>query len=228
MGSKGRIAKHILAPLLAARQPGQIWVEPFVGGANMIDKIGGQRIGNDNNEYLIALWSALQKGWEPPTDVITKEFYRDIRTHKDRYAPEMVGLIGFACSYGGRFFEGLSKTNGRKHIAQQAHDVLMKQLDKITNVTFICGDYRELEIPPLSLIYSDPPYLKAYNKYHCDFNFDEHWAWCRQKEQEGHTVFVSEYDAPGDFEIVAEHTYICLLNHAKKVERTERLFRLKK
>ena len=45
MGSKNRIAKHILPIMLAERKPDQWWVEPFVGGANMIDKVEGNRIG---------------------------------------------------------------------------------------------------------------------------------------------------------------------------------------
>lgn len=53
MGSKNRIAKHILPIMLKDRKEGQYWVEPFVGGANMIDKVKGNRIGADFNEYVI-------------------------------------------------------------------------------------------------------------------------------------------------------------------------------
>ena len=60
VGSKNKIAKHILPIMLAERKPDQCWVEPFVGGANMIDKVEGSRIGNDCHEYLIALLKALQ------------------------------------------------------------------------------------------------------------------------------------------------------------------------
>lgn len=53
MGSKNRIAKYILPIMLAERKPDQWWVEPFVGGANMIDKVKGKRIGNDANKDCI-------------------------------------------------------------------------------------------------------------------------------------------------------------------------------
>lgn len=53
MGSKNRIAKYILPIILAERKPEQFWVEPFVGGANMIDKVEGNRIGADLNPYVI-------------------------------------------------------------------------------------------------------------------------------------------------------------------------------
>jgi DNA adenine methylase len=36
MGNKNRIAKHLLPVMLPYRKPGQWWVEPFVGGGNMI------------------------------------------------------------------------------------------------------------------------------------------------------------------------------------------------
>jgi DNA adenine methylase len=38
MGSKNRIAKYIL-PIMLKERGQRIWVEPFVGGANMIDKV---------------------------------------------------------------------------------------------------------------------------------------------------------------------------------------------
>lgn len=45
MGSKARHAKELLPIILKDRKPGQWYVEPFVGGANMIDKVDGNRIG---------------------------------------------------------------------------------------------------------------------------------------------------------------------------------------
>lgn len=41
MGSKWRIAKHILPIILEGRNDGQYYVEPFCGGCNMIDKVQG-------------------------------------------------------------------------------------------------------------------------------------------------------------------------------------------
>ena len=53
MGSKNRIAQEIL-PIMLKERGQRTWVEPFVGGANMIDKVQGKRIGADLNEYVIA------------------------------------------------------------------------------------------------------------------------------------------------------------------------------
>ena len=77
MGSKNRIAKHLL-PIMLENRNGRTWVEPFVGGANMIDKVDGKRIGSDIHKHLIALHKALQSGWIPPTEV-SKEMYYEVK-----------------------------------------------------------------------------------------------------------------------------------------------------
>lgn len=55
MGSKNRIAKHILPVMLKEMEDKgyDTWVEPFVGGGNMIDKVPNhyRRIGSDLNEH---------------------------------------------------------------------------------------------------------------------------------------------------------------------------------
>ena len=59
MGSKARIAKHILPIMLAECEKHGItkWVETMVGGANMIDKVPDsfERIGYDLNQHTIQM-----------------------------------------------------------------------------------------------------------------------------------------------------------------------------
>jgi len=69
LGGKMRTAKYIAAHLEAVRQPDQLFVEPFVGGAWVTAQMSGLRLCFDANKYLIALYHALQQGWEPPTRV---------------------------------------------------------------------------------------------------------------------------------------------------------------
>jgi len=59
MGSKNRIAKEIL-PIMLKERNQRTWVEPFVGGANLIDKVDGKRIGADINPYLIDALIAIR------------------------------------------------------------------------------------------------------------------------------------------------------------------------
>lgn len=61
--------------------------------------------------------------------------------------------------------------------------------------------YQELYLPTKSLIYCDPPY-EGTTKYKDKFNHSEFWQWCKDKVEEGHTVFISEYNAPEDFECI--------------------------
>ena len=106
MGSKNRIAKHILPIMLMDRKPDQWWVEPFVGGANMIDKVDGKRLGNDCNKYLIALLKELQMQipFEPPH--IGEQEYKTIQHNKDKYPDWLVGYVGFNLSFAAKFFGG--------------------------------------------------------------------------------------------------------------------------
>lgn len=85
MGSKARIAKHILPIILKDRKEGQCYVEPFVGGANIIDKVDGWRIGADSNKYLIAFLNAMKNGEKIP-EGINSEIYQHVKINKSIYS----------------------------------------------------------------------------------------------------------------------------------------------
>lgn len=72
MGSKNRIAKHILPIILRDRRVDQYYVELFVGGANMIDKVTGPRLAGELNKYVLALLQKVADGWLPPQNVFGK------------------------------------------------------------------------------------------------------------------------------------------------------------
>ena len=74
MGSKNKIAKYLLPHILKNRKPNQAYVEPFTGGANMIDKVDGVRIGGELNEYIVAMWLSLLDGWIPRIDYTREEY----------------------------------------------------------------------------------------------------------------------------------------------------------
>lgn len=66
MGSKARIAKHILPIVLKDRREGQWYVEPFAGGMNTICLVDGHRIASDANPYLIQMWRAIKYDADMP------------------------------------------------------------------------------------------------------------------------------------------------------------------
>ena len=60
MGSKAKHAKEILPIILKDRKPEQWYVEPFVGGGNIIDKVSGHRLGADSNEFVICALETIR------------------------------------------------------------------------------------------------------------------------------------------------------------------------
>jgi len=223
MGSKNRIAKHILPIMLAERKPDQWWVEPFVGGANMIDKVAGNRMGNDSHEFLVSLLVALRDGYIPPTD-ISKELYYAIKSKPQEYPKELVGFVGFLCSFGGKWWGGYAFNKKGDNYAERGSRCLVKQAKNFGGIVFKSGSYLALEIPENSLIYCDPPYANTC-KYKDGFNHDVFWEWCRTKTKSGHTVFISEYSAPNDFVCVKEIHHKTILDKNSQYPRIEKLFR---
>ena len=228
MGSKNRIAKEILPIILKNRTQNQYFVEPFVGGSNVIDKVDGKRLASDNNKYLIELYHKLQNGYKP-IDFISREDYYDIKLNKEKYPMEVVALCGILASYNGNWFRaygGYSETktgNDRNYYAEGVRN-LMKQVPNIINVEYVYCEYNKLEIPAKSIIYCDPPYQSTDKTYkEKKFNHDFFWQWCREKSKEGHSVFISEYNAPIDFKCIWQKE---LPNTHPKQKKTsiERLF----
>ena len=206
MGSKSRFTKELLSIILENREDNQWYVEPFVGGMNMISEVSGNRIANDNNPYLISMWNALLTGWEPPLEV-SKEDWKNCRDNKDLHLPAFVGWCGFNCSYSGVFFGGYAgKTKTKlgtiRDYQAEAHKNINKQLEKLQGVEINYGDYRDLRIPHNSIIYCDPPYKGTSSYKTGDFNHEEFWNWCDEMTNYGNKVFVSEYSAPNGWRAV--------------------------
>ena len=219
MGSKNRIAKHLL-PIMLENRNGRTWVEPFVGGANMIDKVDGRRIGADNNEYIISLLIQMSKSnYKAP--IISEKKYNDIKKYPNQYPRCTVGYTATQLSYGGKWFGGYRRDKiGLRDYCKEAQSNVNKQAENLKGVEFVNSRYQELEIPKNSLIYCDPPYEGA-TKYKDDFNHADFWEWGRQKTKEGHQVFISEYNAPSDFKCIWEKE---LTNNLNSKKATEKLF----
>ena len=87
-GSKNRLSKYIVPILQQYIDDNKIdsYYEPFVGGANIIDKIRCKsKVGSDYNEDLIALLKYVQKDNQlsiAPSEC-SFEHYTDVRSNKD-------------------------------------------------------------------------------------------------------------------------------------------------
>ena len=136
LGSKNRIAKEIL-PIILKERGDRTWVEPFVGGANVIDKVNGKRIGNDKNEYVISLLNALKSGWLPPKN-ITENNYLEVKQNRDKYPKEIVGYFGTQLVFGNIWFGSFRKDNtGKRKYDFEAYDNVVKQQPNLKDIDFI-------------------------------------------------------------------------------------------
>jgi len=224
MGSKSRIIKDLLPIILKNREPAQWYVEPFAGGMNAICEVQGNRIANDVHPHLIEMWHALVGGWVPKK--ITKEEYKNVRLNQDDYPSYFVGWVGFSCSYSCKWFGGFANSRKGRDYQIEAFKNISKQINKIKGTIFSNKSYLDLEIPPNSIVYCDPPY-EGTTKYTGELDHDEFWEWARRMSRRGHTVFVSEYKSPSDFECVWEKDLKSFLALGKRGSiRTEKLFKL--
>lgn len=199
MGSKARHAKELLQIILKDHTSDMLYLEPFVGGANMIDKVSGLRMGTDINNYLISMWKAVSVGWMPP-EKITEEDYNNIKMNKDNFPPELVGYVAFSLSYSGKWFGGWRRDKiGKRDYVAESFRSAVEQFPKLKDVHFCHGSYEDLFVGSKpATIYCDPPYAGT-TKYKDDFDHERFYQWCRDRHNDGHKVFVSEYNMPDDF-----------------------------
>ena len=232
VGSKARVAKYI-CPIIndVIQQSGFItYLEPFVGGGNVIQYINCQRkIGYDNNPYLVAFWQALQNGWSPDKVPMSKDLYKDIRSHKDNYPMEVVALAGFCASYNAKWFGGYAdithtKAGTVRNYYDEAVRNVLAQVSRLQDVEFNCKDFFSLQCTG-AVIYCDPPY-RATTGYHSSFDSNAYWQHVRELSRDN-IVLCSEYTAPDDFICLWQKDLITTLNHDSRIAATEKLFRYK-
>ena len=232
MGSKARVAKDI-APIinkLIEENGIKLYIEPFVGGANMIQHIKcPTKYGCDNNPYLIAFWQQIQRGWNPQTVNMTKELYEDIKAHKSKYPPEIVALAGFCATYNAKWFGGYAgivttKIGTQRNYYDEAVRNVLKQYPHIQQIQFMCMDFEELDVSG-TLIYCDPPYFNA-TGYAGRFDHERYWAWVRTMSAKN-IVLCSEYSAPPDFDCIWQKRLTTTLDKNSRSKVTEKLFTVK-
>ena len=228
MGSKNRIAKEILPIILKDRKPNQCYIEPFVGGANLIDKVEGFRIGADLNPYVIEALKLIRDNPESLPDHVSEEMYQELKTKKELNG--VTGVIGFTMSFGGKWFAGFArnKVDGKEanelKFSRRAKNNALAQSPNLKDCLFINSSYQLLDIPKESIIYCDPPYENTESYKNKSFNHSEFWQWCRDKHREGHSVFVSEYNAPDDFICVWQKTLTTSFSTSESIKAVEKLF----
>lgn len=235
VGSKKKLSKH-LAPIIQSLITEDTigYIEPFVGGANLIENIIHQnRIGIDIHGPLIDLLIFAQESPHQLPDGITKEDYLQVRDNKEEYPAYYVGLVGFCGSYNAKYFGGYSgecsTKEGVRHYDREAIRNLKAQAPKLKGIKFYQGSFHELGTHEFKgyVIYCDIPY-RSTTKYSTEaFDYEFFYAWARGMSKYN-TVIVSEYSMPEEgFECIWQKTHKTSLNKDDNNKACiERLFRV--
>ena len=207
-GSKSRIAKDIVPIIQGYIDKNEVtsYIEPFVGGANVIDKIKcNYRGGSDINKNLITLLNYAK--YHPTLPIAFEDcpdwLYKEVRDHKEAYAEELVALVGYCASYGGRYFDGgyARDRTGQRNIYKERLKNLRNQAPLFEDIVFINSDYKNLDFADGSVVYCDPPYRSKKGYNNSSFNHEEFYEWCKNTAKDN-IVIISECDMPDDFECI--------------------------
>lgn len=240
VGSKNRLSKY-LAPIIQSyiTDNTEGYLEPFVGGANMIDKIyHNNKIGCDIHKELIALLKYSQNPSNNFPITISEEEYNSVRNNKNNYDDWYVGLVGFCSTFGAKYFGGYAR--GFKDDKITPRDIpsegirnLEKQRDKLNGIRFKNCSFLELDPSDYKnhVIYCDIPY-RGTLKYNTDhFPYDEFYVWAKEMS-ENNTVLISEYSMPDGFKCIWRKDVKVAIDSKKKsgddkLNRVEKLFIVK-
>lgn len=242
MGSKNRLSKE-LVPIIQSYVD-QPWckgyLEPFVGGANMIDKIRCERkFGSDIHKYLIALLKQAQLDTSIfPLHISEEEYYNVREKYKNNnvedYDDWYIGLVGFCSAFGAQWFGTYARGYKADKITprdmpNEAIRNLIRQAPNLKNIKFKCCDFQKINKIKNFVIYCDIPYRNTSKYAVSDFPYDDFYEWCKEMGKYN-TVLISEYSMPDDFECIwSKETSVSLNNssgnlHNETNKRVEKLF----
>ena len=240
MGSKAKYAEHIVPILQKTIDDNDItlYIECFVGGANIIDKINCEtRIGYDRSDTLIALLNQAKQNWDGVLKSGSRELWDKAKGYvKDGVMPDDMSLadIGamefFASFCNGGFPRGYAKNTDTRDYYNEAYRNMEKQAPELKNIIFKCQNYWDLDsLIAGAVIYLDPPYAgtKIYGYANQPkMDYDHFWNWVREISKYNY-VFISEQTAPEDFEVIWEQEVKRTTNKENNFKAVEKLFRYK-
>lgn len=237
VGSKNRISKE-LKPIIESYLTDETvaYIEPFVGGANMIDKISFHtKIGSDIHEELIELLKYTRDYSDNLPDTISEEEYKTVKNNKDNYPKWYVGLVGFTATFGSKYFGGYGRERdvfGHKvSISPKRINSIKKQSNNLKDIEFYCKTYLDYKPSDFKncVFYLDPPY-KGTLKYRNSLDYDELYNWCIDMSK-NNTVLISEYNMPEElFECIwSKDVKVNISNQGdiKENQRIEKLFKVR-
>ena len=203
MGGKQRQGRIIAEYVRKVLGEEQWYVEPFCGALGVAQRVAHEKmVLADSSKSLITTWKAVQNPSLELPDTITEDEYQRLKKTRD---PKdwMTAYAGFGVSFGGKWFGGYARNKVGTNFSRNLKRSVERKRDAARSATFVCADYRDLEIPPNSVVYCDPPYAKRTKAHDFkSFDHDEFWDWCRSKVAEGHVVLATEFHVPDGFVVL--------------------------
>lgn len=232
VGSKAKLAKYIVPIIQKYINSNNIdnYLEPFVGGANIIDKIlCKNKFGYDIHAGLIDIYNAIKNGWVPPLTINEQE-YNEAR--ENNISEPLKSYIGFQGSYASKYWGGFArsfksdKLTFRDSYNERTRNFI-KQIPNLFNIIFECKNFLDIQVKN-HLIYCDPPYKNTTKYTTLKFSHDLFWEWASEISK-NNIVLISEFVAPDNFISIWQKERNCSLDkNTGSIKKIEKLFILKK
>lgn len=217
IGSKYYMRKPI-AKIINKVTLGRDFVSLFCGSCTVEALIhANRRILNDKQPYIAAMWNAVINGYRFSKDVYTREDHKLMKEKwlagevSENEYPECAFLMtcySMFGRWGATYYRNAYKKdptheyNGMKNIYKRAEQMR-------GNTIVLNMDYKDVPIPPKSVVFADPPYYGVETNVwglNEKFNHNAFWEYMRKLVRDGHVVFVTESVAPSDFEPIYTRT----------------------
>lgn len=229
-GGKARLGKEISEVIEEIEEEEEwdgLYFEPFCGllGVGIHFAKEGRKVkASDSNKDLILMWKALKRGWKPPTSC-SRDTYNKLKESSKHTAKR--GFMGIACAYSGIFFAGYRPKSKTQNFFKNTRKGLMSMVPYLKKVQFTKAQSYTKFRPKGMTIYCDPPYKNNnIQSEHFDaFDHQQFWEIMRDWAQDN-LVFISEYTAPKDFEVVWRKSFGSVY-HSKKKRNVEKLYMYK-
>ena len=206
MGSKNRIAKHLIPIMVAEADSKGIttFIDCMVGGANLIDKVPTRfkRVGYDINEHVIMALVDIRDNVDKLPTEVSEEYYKSLR---GALPTSITSWIRFVCSFGGKFENGYAREKGSDSTTFVGYGKrnAQKQSPNIQGIQLIHDSYKNLTFEN-SLVYCDIPYKSTTSYKKSPFGYEHFYQWCIEQHTKGNIVFISEYEMPEQIEYNGE------------------------
>lgn len=229
MGGKARIARRLVAAILADAPERSIWFEPFVGGGNVMEHAAPhfiRSIGADVQPDLIMLWQHVADGGAVPA-FVSREEYQALRQAEPSW---LRGFAGFGASFGGKWWGGYGVSPRDGEVCRQSARTVTRQGAVFTRnrVEFLPAAFGDVVPNAGAVVYCDPPYAGTTGYSTGGFDHEKYYRTLIEWS-ETRAVYASEYSIPEwvPARIVWSHEKAMPLDRASNSRTaTENLYRI--